>query len=291
MRFFKLITYDLVQNYRKTLIKWGIIGSVSLIFFFYFYMDVLHIFWSGETLAENRYVFQKQGISISDSLLYLTGGMLPISFTSLSDSFQFPIRWLFPHILVLFFTLNYARNDLTYGGTQVLTRTHNRISWWFSKCIWNTMTVLSCFAVELIVWFFLIFLIAKIETSSLNKTLFESLFFMSLPYQEVFSWEKICIFCFLPATVCITASLIQMTLTLYMKPVFAYIIMVAYYVAGIYYVTPIFLSNYALSVRNSIIGLYNFRPQTGLLLCMISGIISVSIGVVKICKMDLFSRD
>lgn len=291
MKFFKLVKYDFVQNYRKTLVKWVIAGGVSLFFFLHFFMDVLHIFWSGETLAENLDVFQKQGVSVCDSLLYLTGGMLPITFVSLSDSFQFPIRWLFPHMLVLFFTLNYARNDLTHGGIQVLTRTNNRISWWLSKCIWNTMTVLSCFAAELVVWLLLMCLSAKTSVSSLNEKLFEGIFNASLPEQRVFACEYMCIFCFLPVIVCVSISLIQMTLTLYIKPVFAFIIAITYYIAGIYYVTPLFLSNYALSVRSSMIGLYNFRPETGLLLCVVSGIIAVSVGGMRLCRMDLLSCD
>lgn len=291
MKFFRLVKYDFIQNYRKTLVKWVIAGGVSLFFFLCFFMDVLHIFWSGETLAENLDVFQKQGVSICDSLLYLTGGMLPVSFASLLDSFQFPIRWIFPHMLVLFFTLNYARNDLTHGGIQVLTRTNNRVSWWLSKCIWNTITVLSCFTIELVVWIFLMCLSAETSVSSLNEILFEGIFNASLPEQGVFTYEYICTFCLLPVMVCASISLIQMTLTLYMKPVFAYIIVITYYVAGIYYVTPLLLSNYALSVRSSMVGLYNFRPETGFFLCVASGIIAVSVGGVRLCRMDLLNCD
>lgn len=291
MRFFRLVKYDFAQNYRRTLVKWVMAGGVSLLFFLYFFMDVLHIFWSGETLAENIDVFYKQGISIWDSLLYLTGGMLPISFASLLDSFQFPVRWLFPHMLILFFTLNYAKNDLTQGGIQVLSRTNNRVLWWLSKCIWNAMTVLSCFAVELAVWFLLISLSAKTSDSSLNERLFEGIFNASLPEQGVSPCKYMLIFCLLPVMVCVSISLIQMTLTLYMKPVFAYIVVMIYYIAGIYYATPLFLSNYALSVRSSIIGLYNFRPETGLFFCVISGILAVSAGGVRLCKMDLLNYD
>lgn len=291
MKFFRLIKYDFIQNCRKTWVRWGIVCGVSLILFLYFFMDVLHIFWGGGTLTENLNVFQKQGISICDSLLYLTGGMLPISFVSLTDSFQFPIRWLFPYLLVLFFTLDYARNDLTHGGIQVLTRTQNRTLWWISKCIWNTITVLSCFVVELIVWFLLTSLVVKMEVFSLNNILFEGIFNANLPEQGTFKWEYIGTFCLLPVMVCVSISLVQMTLTLYIKPVFAYITSMIYYIVGIYYVTPLLLSNYALSVRSSTIGLYNFRPQTGIFLCVVSGMIAVSVGVVHLYRMDLLSRN
>lgn len=291
MKFFRLVKYDFVQNCRKTLVRWGIVCGVSLLFFLYFFMDVIHIFWSGGTLVENLNVFQNQGISICDSLLYLTGGMLPISFESLTDSFQFPIRWLFPYILVLFFTLDYARNDLTHGGIQVLIRTHDRTLWWVSKCLWNIMTVLSCFVVEMLVWFLSTILIVKSEDFSLNNGLFEGVFYAALPEQRAFEWEYIGIFCILPAIVCVSISLVQMTLTLYIKPVFAYIIAIIYYIAGIYYVTPLLLSNYALSVRSSMIGLYNFQPKTGVFLCVALGIFAVGVGVLRIYRMDLLSRD
>lgn len=291
MKFFRLVKYDFVQNFRKTLAKCGVAGGVSLLYFLYFFMDVLHIFWSGGTLTENLDVFQKQRITICDSLLYLTGGMLPVSFKSLTDSFQFPVRWLLPHVLILFFTLDYARNDLTHGGTQVLTRAHNRVLWWMSKCIWNTMTVFSCFATELAVWFLLSSFVIKTEGFSLNSILFEGFFNASLPEQGIFTWKYIGTFCLLPVLVCAAVSLLQMTLTLYVKPVFAYVAAIVYYIAGVYYVTPLLLSNYALSVRSSTIGLYNFRPETGLILCVASGIIAVSIGGVRLCRMDLLNYD
>ena len=291
MKFFRMIKYDFVQNSRRTLAGWMLAGGLGLLFFLYFFMDVLHVFWSGETLAENLGVFREQGITAGDGLLYLTGGMLPVSFESLTESFPLPVRWLLTPALILFFTLNYARADLTHGGIQVLTRTRNRVFWWLAKCIWNSATVLSCFAAELLVWIFLTGLLAKPSVVSLNPGFFEGIFHAGLPKREVFASEAICVFCLLPALVCAAVSLLQMTLTLYMKPVFAYMITIAYYIAGIYYAEPLFLSNYALSARSSMIGLYYFRPETGFFLCAVLGIAAAGVGGARICRMDLLSFD
>lgn len=291
MIFFRMIQYDFRQNARKNLIRCLIAAAVSAFFFFCFSLDALHIFWTGETLEENLESFQNLKLSLCDSLLYLTGGMLPVSFSALADSFQFPVRWLFPHMLVLYFSLNYARNDLTCGGIQVITRTNNKSTWWLSKCVWDIITVLLYFAVEMAVWLLLASISGESGFTSLNHTLFEGFFNESPPDRNALAREYLFVLCFLPMAVCISISLLQMTLTLYMKPIFAYLIIVVYYVAGIYYSSPLFLSNYALSVRSSVIGIYNFRPETGLYLCTALGVASVAIGAIRIHRMDFLSFD
>ncbi len=293
MNFFRLMRYNFVQNIRGQLARCLMVAGVSLFFFFQFYMDALHIFWSGETLAENVEAFGNRSVSLCDSLLYLTGGMLPVSFAALSDSFQFPVRWLFPHMLILYFTLNVARSDLGKGGIQILTRTRRRGSWWLAKCVWNIATVSVYFAVEFAIWILVSFLLGKSGIEPLNEVLFEGIFNGRLPGQMTAADARKCVLTFvlMPTAVCASVSLLQMTLTLYVKPVFAYLCILTYYVAGIYSAHPFFLSNYALSVRSMAVGLYHFRLGTGVCLCLLLGIFSAIIGGVRIYRMDLLSFD
>ena len=291
MKFLKLLQYDLGKNLLAKPIKWIVSGLLFLYFFLNFTLDGTHTFWCKNTLMENIQVFHGLEISVGDSLIYLTGGMLPIEFTSLTDNFQFPVMWLLPHITILYITLSYPSDDLNCMGIQVLTRMRSKYLWWLSKCLWNILSVVSCFVVGLFVWYLLSILTGKVMDYSLNEIFFNRMFHDYISEQNAANFEYIMCFIIMPIVVCITISLIQMALTLYIKPVFAYMMVCIYYIAGIYYANPVLISNYAMSSRSSVLGLYNFRPETGIVICSVFATTAIIIGVIRMKNKDLINMD
>ncbi len=257
------------------------------VFYFAFLLDSLHVFWAGATLAENVETFRQLGISLGDGLLYETGGMLPLTWEELTDNFVFPVRWLLPHILALYITLGYPGEDLGRGGIQVMTRTRSKRMWWLSKCLWNILTVISCFAAGLAAWFLLSLATGRVMDFSFNEKFFEMIFGGELSGRTASAWSYAMALCVLPVVVCAACSLMQMTLALFIRPVFAYMALCVYYIAGAYYANPLFISNYAMSARSAAVGLYNFRAGTGLLLCLVFSLTAVVTGAVRLEKMDI----
>ena len=226
--------------------------------FLIFSLDVLHLWWFDPLVGQNLHNIGIIGLSFGDVILTQTGGMLPIMFTSLEEGFVFPIKWLVPHILVLYYTLNYVNNDLTHYGIQVLTRTRSKRIWWISKCVWNILTVVFCFAVGILSIYFLSAITGKNLSFSLNPNVFFRIEKEMLPSQSAANLEYFCALCIVPCAVCVTVSLMQMSLALYIRPTFAYIAACVYYIAGAYYAHPLLISNYAMAVRNSTIGFYYY---------------------------------
>lgn len=289
MKFLKLVWYDLRHELLSKPVKWLIILALFTLLFFIFSLDVLHLWWFDSLVGKNLRNINVIGLSFGDVILTQMGGMLPIVFTTLEDSFVFPIKWLVPHILVLYYTLNYINEDLTHYGIQILTRTRSKRAWWFSKCVWNIITVILCFAVGILAIYFLSAITGKNLGFSLNPNVFFRVEKELLPTQSATNWEYFCALCAIPCVVCITVSLMQMVFALYVRPIFAYIASCVYYIAGAYYAHPLLISNYAMAVRNATIGFYNFYSKDGITICLLFSIVAIFWGTIRLERMDLMN--
>lgn len=84
-----------------------------------------------------------------------------------------------------------------------------------------------------------------------------------------------------------TLSLCEITLTLFIRPIYAFLTICLYYILGIFVLHPACLSNYAMPVRNSAIGVYNFSSLFGLGLCLVVIAAAVVLGAVRLHKFDI----
>ena len=291
MRFFSLLRYDLGPNMLKKPVKWIVMLLLALFFCGMFSLDAFHYFWQGYSLQENLRAFSQHRLSIGDMFAYMMGGILPVDMESLTDSFQFPIRWLLPHVLILYITLPYAVADISKQGLQILIRTGKKTYWWLSKCIWNMVTVATCCLVyDGVICLFAI-LTGKSKDVILNAEFFEKEFNAVLLNQQISAEEFVVAFLLMPMLVCMSMSLLQMLITLFIHPICAYCIVLGYYIVGAYYVSPVFISNYAMGTRNAVMGAYNFTSMTGVCLCGSVIFLCISLGMTRIRQMDFLQKE
>lgn len=288
MRFLKLYRYDLRQGLLAKPMKWLIICLLSAFFFFCFCLDVFHTFFYE---VDGFSGINTLGLSFGDSVLTQTGGILPPNAANGAESFTFPIKWLFLHALILYFTLAYTSDDLTRCGMQVMTRTGSKTRWWLSKCLWNTTAVASYYAIFMAGLFVLSALTGKVMSMTLNEMVFAANFAERLPTWVASGTDMFIALCVMPCVVGIALNLAQMTLTLYVKPMIAFLIICAYLMAGVFYVHPALLSNYALTVRSKAVGFYALTNTGGLILCGVVALTSVIVGCVRMQKMDLIGQE
>lgn len=288
MKFFKLYRYDLRQGLAAKPVKWLIIGALAGFIFFCFCLDVFHIFYFDVTGFGGINIL---GLSFGDVVLTQLGGILPPDINSVVQEFIFPVKWLFFHILILFFTLGYTSGDLTRCGMQVITRTGNKTRWWLSKCLWNLTAATSYYVVGIGVLYILSALTGKAPSMALNNTIFLGFFGEPLPAWASSGRAMFTALCVTPCAAGLALNLVQMTLTLYIKPMIAFLLICAYWIAGVFYVHPMFLSNYALSVRNRAVGIYPLTNTGGLVLSAAVAVCAVIIGCIRMQKMDLIGQD
>ncbi len=289
MRSFNLLRYDLKKNERTARIEGLSVLLLSIFYYIFFYMDTLHCFWRTPTIKENMKILAQQNVSMTDSFLYLTGGMLPMQDLSEAADVQYPVKWLVIQLLILFFTAEFAREDISGGGLQILTRVHKQGQWWLSKCIWNLITVCQAYVILFLTWMICSLLTGLGFRGTINDLCFQGVFNTSPAVGEISAGQAVLIFIILPIFTTGAISLVQMTLTLFVRPVMAYLISAIYSILGIFAASPAFLINYAMSTRSRACGLYRFSPGTGLCLCVILMACAFVIGNMRLMTMDIIN--
>ena len=287
MRFLKIYRYDLRQGLLTRSMKWLAVMILSAFLFLCFSLDVFHLFYFD---VDGFGGINSLGLSFGDVVLTQTGGILPRKMASVAKEFSFPVKWLFLHALILYFTLSYTSDDLTRCGMQVITRTGSKWAWWLSKCLWNLTAVASYYLASMGTLFLLCVATGKAPGMTLNSAVFMAPFAELLPEWAAAGREMFLALCVMPCVVGITLNIVQMVLTLYIKPIIAYILVCVYLIAGVFYVHPSLLSNYALTVRSQAVGFYALNCSDGLIICTLICLAAVVVGGIRMQKMDLIQE-
>lgn len=285
MRFFNILHYDMHYGLLGKPGKWIVVTTYSVFLFISFCFSVFHGFYGEINSLWNINSFS---LSAGDLLLVSLGGKLPL-YHQQAHTYNFPMPWFIWHILICYFTLTYMSEDLSQGGVQVITRAKQKMWWWTSKCLWNMTVVIIYYAVGYLALWVLALLSGENRSWVLNPQIFQLFFAQNLP--DTYRPNLFTAVCVLPCLVGVTVNLMQMTLTLFIKPIFAFIIMCCYYIIGIYYAHPLVLTNYAIPVRSADIGIYNFQPLAGAMLCLLLCLLSVLVGAWKIRRKDILGTN
>lgn len=282
MKLFKVLRYDILYG---LFTQWKR-ALIVVLLFSYIYLDFSF------SMFHNFY-FQLGGVfdlsllsvSLGDVLLITTGGNLP--FELQSQNFQFPTIWFAIHLLMAYYTLGYAAEDLSREGIQILIRTKSRTIWWISKCLWNISVIVSYYVLgygTLVFW-------SAVTQKSLEFSIHPEwiqIFFGQAPQQISQSPGQLFeILCLLPVFVSISLSLFQMAMTLWIKPIYAYVLTACQFVLGIYYAHSCILTNYAMPIRNEIMGIYDLNLLNGIGICVITCVVSFFGGIFFMRRKDM----
>lgn len=290
MKLFNIFKYDIRRGLLENPSRFLVISLFAAILFFSFSLDTVHRFWFDPAVNGSIQNINSIGISFGDVILTQIGGILPINFNNISNGFTFPMKWILPHLTIQYYLLNYASADLRQEGIQILIRSKSKQAWWVSKCAWAAISTLTYYFLEMALIALICWITGKDMNLSINPIIFTSEF-DSLPSLVNENAGKYFVsFCVMPCLIGITIGIVQMVLTLYIKPIFAYLITCAYYITGIYYPRPFFISNYAMAVRSSMIGICNFSTNQGIIICLIVIIFSMLIGRAHLRKIDIINN-
>lgn len=284
MKFYKLLWRDALILPNALLQR--AIFSVLLFSFLYvsFVFEVFHYFPAELELPEN---INRLGVSLGDLILVEIGGTLPRVTATKSQIVMFPAAFFVVQIIPCGFTLNYLNDDLSRGGIQVLIRLGDMRIWWLSKCLRGIATAVLFYAVGFSCWALLCAATGKSLSLVPNASVFEAIFsayFTNAAQPPVSFFVSMLI---LPILATVTLSLCEMTLTLFIRPIYAFLAICVYLIMGLYIISPAFLTNYAASVRSATIGVYNFSPVYGVGLCLAICTVAVTVGAVRVRSIDI----
>lgn len=279
MRFFKVVKYDIKNGLLVSPKRWILLIAYILFLCVDFSLSAFHIYFFD---LDSVFDIHTLPLSLGDLILYQLGGMIP----RFEDSFMIPTAWFLFHGGLCYMTLSYPSEDLSAGGIQVMIRIKRKILWWFSKCLWNFLMTFCYHAISYLVMFLFCGFTGLDLSFTLNKELFAAKYGWTLPIQGT-QRELLLGMMVLPFLASAVISLMQMTISLFVRPVFAFTISAIYLLLGAYFTFPFLLSNDAMPVRSAVIGVYDFTFRSGIVLCGIIGAGSILIGALSTTKRDI----
>lgn len=238
MRFIRYLLFDFKQGIlrNKALLLVPMIIAAAAFFDF--------------SAKAHRYLqngMMKGSVSYGDYWFYLYGGMHKYT-PSPGNAFQFPVVWILVFLALPFVLLNYPFKDMYGVGQQVLVRSRRRTAWWLSKCCWNLFgTVLYHLVMQ--VTGLVLFFVFQMNISYRIHMDFIKLAF-EVVHQEVWNPSMLSLaVLLLPLITSAAINMLQMTLSLFIKPIFSFFAVAVLFLASAYLLSPFLIGNYAMAYR------------------------------------------
>ncbi|WP_418746906.1 hypothetical protein [Frisingicoccus sp.] len=277
-QFFKFIKYDL---YYGILLEWKKYAVFSIIIFLFCFKLILKhrniiIF---ENLAEN--------LSIGDLFIYILKGMRPYHL-SLTEIYVPEFTWIFMYIYIAFSLSFYPLKDLHGYGQLMLLQSKQRKYWWFSKCMWNILSI--------ILFYFIIIICVctcSIFTGNMNIMPQANIqtFYNQMTVTSINEFQFILIAFLALPFVTIAISLFQMMWAVLIHPLIGLIVSASIYILSIFISKPWMLGNYLMLMRNhTFISSSEIILKNGILYSMAVICISVIIGYIGFRRKDILTN-
>lgn len=208
---------------------------------------------------------------------------IPFTVPPLYVLFNFYLSWIIGY---------YPLKDMNNLGKMVMLKHRTKKKWWLNKCIWNVCTILSCYFVGYLT--FIVALVVKGDFSfHCNRSLLKEIINNDkVDYTRIASLSRssliiICIV--IPVIISIGLSMMQMFLSLIIKPVYSQVIILSILIMSVFSCKVFLPGNYLMIIRNKLILTDSGVPSNiGLLIGILMMIIGGSAGFIVIKKRDIF---
>jgi hypothetical protein len=231
----------------------------------------------------------RDSVSSADYLMYLYGGMREY-IPNPTEPFMFPPVWMILVLALPFATLSYPLQDVQSFGQQVLYRSKSRHAWWLSKCAWSMLCALTYHLVLMALTLLLCLVFGIPLGSEINSELLARLFQMApwMIREGTLILDFGCVVTLI--LVSISLNLLQMLLSLFVKPVFSFLTIAIVALTSCYLMSPLLIGNYAMLIRSNTIidGGLNFT--IGALIALVVALGAVFVGMAKFRHYDILEK-
>ena len=258
----------------------------------YLILSVLAAFFSctgiHSSIIEHQITENISNGTFMDYWIYLVDGCQAYKF-DWYNSFVIPIRWICFITFLLIGVNNYMLSDLKGWGYQVLVHSKSRLNWWISKLMWSISYTLCYFFVSFCT--VLIYCISRNVAVNFKPTLdimksqaTES--FMKFGNRNLYVAVLI-----LPLLMALFLSIIQMVLSLYIRPVYVFIIMFIWLVASAYKKSWLLVGNLGMPYRMKPVLKSGFSTVQCFFVLIAASLICIIWGYLKFRKRDIFEKE
>lgn len=247
-------------------------------------------FWTLKIFELTNPQYFENPVTTGDYFLALTGGCGKTQISQGGDiEFVMPTMWLAFMLWILFCSLYYPFVDLQGIGKYRMVLSGDRGIWWISKCIWAVVNT----AVNYLIVFFASYSVGiclgAAPSMQTNWYLAQELTMRTDQLTSQSTWNLWPIFG-LTLFVLIAISLMQLVLSMMIKPQFAYLLIAAYLFAGAYKQSPVLIGNYAMAARSNLLVTTGLSPGLGALICLWIILISVTVGYIFFQRKDVLEE-
>lgn len=202
-----------------------------------------------------------------------------------------PYMWLYIFIFALFTTFDYAYNNITTHGVQVVLRTTKRSKWWYSKCIWSIISS---------IYFYVLFMLTVIIFAMLNGYSFS--FKDNVIFTDIIANSSLCytfknisetagmeliLSLISPLIVICTLNICQMLFCLYVKPIYGFFISLGIILLSVFYDSFYIFPRAAMLLMNKNYFKEGYNLHTGIIVCIIIIAAAIIIGKIRYKKYDI----
>lgn len=212
------------------------------------------------------------------------------------SKFKFPALWMAVMMYSSYITLYYPYKDLNGYGKNVILFSQNKKLWYLSKCAWTFASTAVYFSVAFVV----VGVFALVVGAEPNCDLSMQTVTKLLPYltaeeplfgDDLMYYKLGIVYYFLPITVAVTNNLVQLFMSVFIKPFYVFIITVSYAVVSVYYLNGFMIENYAMLGRSTAFVSDGVDLKSGYIICFVV-IISVAFaGMTVFKKQDILNRE
>ena len=213
--------------------------------------------------------------TLGDFAMYLFGGMKPY-IPNPDEPFLFPVAWFLTFGICLFLTLYYPVQDRETFGKMVIAYSGSRTKWWMSKCAW----IITVTAVYFICCWIVLLINCLLSGGQLTLSVspyMRDIFLLSetVPSDQ---WNLCHVLIFMPPIIASACSLLQMLLTLWLRPIICFLISAIIMLTSAYFCTPLLIVNYAFCIRSNEVLTDGFSFTVGVLYAFVFSLLCVFIG-------------
>jgi len=267
----RLILYDIQYSFRKNRLKW--LAAI-----------IIQLFLCIRSFGE---------VSFGGGPYELLSELWPVMsgareyILSEDSSFQLPAYWFLFHSYLFFLIGFYPVSELHLGNGQALVRTHTRESWLVSKLISviiNVTLYYGCFLVLLLLGNFICGGTVMPRNGIISLS--------GIPIFDRSFTELLTAFILLPLSVSITLGCIQVVLSLFLDPVFSFMLVIGYMVASVFWTSPLLIGSFSMLYRQEwVSGQSEMTLTAGMLWCLCLTALAIIGGIYMFRRKDILPSE
>lgn len=179
----------------------------------------------------------------------------------------------------IFICLDYTHKSFTSSGVKILCRAKSRVTFYLSKCVFCVFSAL---------YTRLIFLLTSVLFCALYGYSFEIPRHAAGGFLSLDSGDLL-MFVLSPVATLISLNILQMFISILVKPMFAYLATAIFILVGKSCDSPFVFSRCGVLFYYDIVQNSGYDTQKALTVCLLTAIISAIIGMIYFKKYDIFS--